>query len=41
MSDQGIYKILKLLEDKKITLNEASLLIEIAINNKMMKSRRS
>jgi hypothetical protein len=41
MSDNEIYRILKLLEEKKITLNEARLLIEIAINNKIMRSRRN
>ncbi len=41
MSDQEIYRILKLLEEKKITLNEARILIEIAINNKLLKIRKS
>jgi len=41
MSDNIIYNILKLLFDKKISLSKARLLIEIEINNKMMKSRKS
>jgi hypothetical protein len=40
MSENIIYNILKLLVDKKISLSKARLLIEIEINNKMMKSRK-
>jgi len=40
MSDNIIYNILKLLVDKKITLSKARLLIEIAINNRIMKNRK-
>lgn len=41
MSENIIYNILKLLVDKKISLSKARLLIEIEINNKIMKSRKS
>jgi|GEM_PF-2008232 len=41
MSENMIYNILKLLVDKKISLSKARLLIEIEINNKIMKSRKS
>jgi len=40
MSEKNIYKVLILLTEKKITLCHARILIEIAINNRIMKSRR-